>query len=359
MKLAILPDFAEERWPSMDLCAANLARCAREIADIDVQLFQPQFRRRWSVLPGKLARNADRFRNRMKEYPRQLRGLSADCFHVVDHSYSQLLHELPRGRGGVYCHDLDTFRCALTPAAEPRPAWFVRMTQRILEGFQSAAVVFHSTDEIRRQILEHRLIEETRLVKAPLGVSDVFFAPTEQRGVADLTATPFVLHVGSCIPRKRIDVLLNVFSALRQKHNNLRLIQIGGEWNDQHRALLARLPVDSVVQRRGISDAELAWLYHRSAAVLLPTAAEGFCLPLIEALAGGANVLASDLPVLREVGGEAVTFARVGEIDEWVEKVGQILSRSNLVASETKLAHARRFTWQSHAQIIVNAYRKL
>lgn len=359
MRLAILPDFAEEGWPSMDLCAANLARSARQIAGVNVQLFEPQFRRRWSLLPGRLARNVDRLRNRMKEYPRQLRGITADRFHVVDHSYSQLLHELPSGRAGVYCYDLDTFRCILTPAAEPRPAWFISMTQRILDGLKSAALVFHATDEIRRQILEHRLIEETRLVKAPLGVSDIFFNPTEQPAITDLAAAPFILHVGSCIPRKRVDVLLAVFAALRRKHPQLRLIQIGGEWNAEHRAQLALLPTGSVIQRRGISEAELAWLYHRSAAVLLPTSAEGFCLPLIEALAGGANVLASDLAVLREVAGDAVTFAPVGAIDEWIDKADELIRGSNRVTNETKLAQAKQYTWQSHAQIIVNAYQKL
>jgi len=40
-----------------------------------------------------------------------------DLFHLVDHSYSQLIHDLPPGKAVITCHDLDTFRCVLEPAS--------------------------------------------------------------------------------------------------------------------------------------------------------------------------------------------------------------------------------------------------
>ena len=55
--------------------------------------------------------------NRLIDYPRHVSGLrdQYDVFHVVDHSYSQLLHRLPPERTVVTCHDLDTFRSVLQP----------------------------------------------------------------------------------------------------------------------------------------------------------------------------------------------------------------------------------------------------
>src|SRR5206468_3095008 len=121
-----------------------------ETAGVWATEVRPPFRNRLRRLAGAsgVARNADRLLNRMWDYPRYARGrvCDFDLFHVCDHSYSQLVHRLPAARTGVYCHDLDTFRCLLEPAAEPRPRWFRAMARHILRGMQKAAVVFYSTD---------------------------------------------------------------------------------------------------------------------------------------------------------------------------------------------------------------------
>jgi len=54
-----------------------------------------------------------------------------DLFHLVDQSYSQLVHELPAHRTVVTCHDLDTFRSVFEPDKEPRSMVFRAMSRRI------------------------------------------------------------------------------------------------------------------------------------------------------------------------------------------------------------------------------------
>lgn len=82
--------------------------------------------------------------------------------HVCDQSYSQVVHALPRQRTGVFCHDLDRFRCILGPQRDPRPKWFRAITRRMLTGLQRAAVVFLTTDTVRGQILNRRLVDPAR-----------------------------------------------------------------------------------------------------------------------------------------------------------------------------------------------------
>ncbi len=65
--------------------------------------------------------------------------------------------------------------------------------------------------------------------------------------------------------------------------------------------------------------ATLAAVYRRAALAFQPSDAEGFGLPVAEALACGTPVLASDIPVLREVGGAAASYAPVGDADAWSE----------------------------------------
>jgi glycosyltransferase involved in cell wall biosynthesis len=370
--LGVAADFHEEGWPSMDLCAEMLLAHLGPVSAgrLRAERVGPPFRRRFGRLPGLRRRpaafNADRLLNRLWDYPRYLRRRAAalDLVHVVDHSYAQLLHVLPPGTAGVYCHDLDTFRCLLDPRREPRPRWFRAMARHVLQGFQKAAVVFHSTGAVRRQIEAHGLIDPARLVHAPYGVAPEFGPdadPRDAHTLPELAGRPFLLHVGSCIPRKRIDVLLNVFTAAHARRSDLRLVQVGGEWTAAQREQIDRLGVAAAVhQVRGLGREELAALYRRAALVLQPSEAEGFGLPVAEALACGAAVVASDLPVLREVGGAAAVYRPAGDVPAWADTVLHLLDRPDAAPPRTaRLGQAGRYSWPAHARTIADAYLRL
>lgn len=368
-QLCILPDFTEESWPSMDLCA-DMLMASLPSADPQflVRRFSPRFRRRFGRLPGMGRRgaNADRFLNRLWDYPRQARHIASqfDLFHLVDHSYSQLIHELPSGRAGVYCHDLDTFRCLLDPKREPRPRWFRAMAQRILKGLQKAAVVFHSTAAVRSQFEAHGLLDVNRLVHAPNGAAPEF-SPDESAdadpGLLQRDEGPYLLHVGSCIARKRIDVLLDVFARVRAARPRLRLIQAGGEWTRTQQEQIRRLGIGSAVEQIRCTDrTTLAKLYRRAELVLVTSEAEGFGLPVIEALACGSAVIASDIPSLREVGGDAVVYCPVGNIDAWLTAILEYLDHSERLPTRAqRIERAGRYSWSQQARTIATAYRNL
>jgi glycosyltransferase involved in cell wall biosynthesis len=364
--LAILSDYPEEGWPSMDLVAEMLERELQSHFPMQLQGRRvcPPFRRRASKVSGSAAAfNFDRLLNRMRDYPRLACGIAAqwDLFHVCDHSYSQLVHSLPPGRTGVFCHDLDTFRCVLQPKLDRRPTWFRAMTRRILSGLQKAAVVFYATGEVRRQMEQHDLIDPNRLVHAPPGVAPEFLAgDLPVTGLPPEASHPYILHVGSTIARKRIDVLLDVFARVAASDPKLRLIQIGGQWTDAQRQQIERLKIiDRAVQVRGVPRDVLAALYRRARIVLLPSEAEGFGLPLIEALACGAPVLASDIPVLREVGGDAASYCPVGDVDRWVEAVRSTLRGPSAADRSARVARAAQFSWRRHAEIVLQSYLRL
>jgi glycosyltransferase involved in cell wall biosynthesis len=373
-RLAIICDYPEEAWPSMDLAAETLLDelHARYAARLDAVRVCPPFRRRLGRIPvlrrHGFAFNADRLLNRLMDYPRHLRHEASafDFFHVCDHSYSQVVHALPAERTGVFCHDLDAFRCLLERDRERRPAWFRAIARRTLRGLQKAALVFYSTTDVRRQIERHGLVDLAKLVHAPYGVSRQFTPePTEralaEKCVAGLGNVPFLLHVGSCIPRKRIDVLLNLFAGVRAVHPGLRLVQVGGNWTATQCEQITGLGLESAVtQLRGISVQLMASLYRETALVLLTSEAEGFGLPIIEALACGSVVVASDLPVLREVGGTAAVYCRTADVPVWVDHVSRLLADPSLAPPRhERLAQAQRFSWPAHARTIAQAYQRL
>lgn len=371
LRLALLMDPLEEGWPSMDLVGEalleELSARPSEVAVTGVRPSMPRLFQRLPSIDERVAFNADRLLTRFGGYPVQAllaRG-RYDAFHVVDHSYAQLVHALPARRTGVYCHDLDTFRSVIEPHREPRPAWFRLMARTTLLGLQRAAIVFHGTQAVRDELLRHDLVEPERLVWAPPGVSPEFrpepsLGDTSESVLAPLGGRPYLLHVGSAIPRKRLDVLFEVFAALRTRHPELRLVQQGGALTPAQREQAARLGIgDALLQPPKLDRATLAGLYRRAQAVLVPSEAEGFGLPVIEALACGAPVVASELPVLREVGDTAGLYCPVGDITGWTETVDALLSGRHLPPPrELRLERARRFTWQAHARTVLEAYQQ-
>lgn len=361
----------------MDVCAEMLARyAALEHADwLRASTVCPGFRRRVVRVPllddRRWASNADRLVNRWWDYPRRLRSRRDGfaLFHVCDHSYAHLVHQLPAERTGVYCHDLDAFRCLLDGRARRRPFWLKAMMRRVLTGLQKAAVVFFSTRATRDAIVAHGLVDPDRLVHAPYGTSPEY-APKAgleepsaetRRVMRSLDGRPYLLHVGSCIARKRIDVLLDVYAGLRDAHPDVALVQAGGEWTREQRAQMARLRIAaSVWQFRGLARETLGALMRGASLVLQPSEAEGFGLPVVEALACDTPVVASDLPELREVGGSAAVYCRVADVPEWVETVDRLLTRPELApVSAVRLEQASRYSWAGYARTILNEYRRL
>jgi glycosyltransferase involved in cell wall biosynthesis len=387
LRLGLAFDYEEEGWPSMDLVGEMIAEglAARHAGGVQVERVRPPFRQRFQSWPGVrglgAAHNADRLLNRFWDYPRtlakRLRRESFDLFHLVDHSYSQLLHVLPADRTIVTCHDLDTFRCLLEPDREPRPRWFRAMAGRILEGFRQAAVVVCDSEVIRQAVLAHALIPEDRLHTVPLGMPSEFSAEPNPEADAeaarllgpapdDPSLAPELLHVGTTIPRKRIDVLLEVVAQVRRERPQARLLKVGGRLTEAQRRQATALGLnDAIVELPRIDRQVLAAVYRRATLVLQPSEAEGFGLPVAEALACGAAVLASDLEVLREVGGEAVAYCPVADPPCWTQAIGGILEqrRSDPQAWQADralgIARARRWSWPAHVDRLVEIYQDL
>ena len=358
-----------------DMLVAHLMAAAAP--EIFVELVRPRLHQRFSRKQAGPLWNMDRLANRFFDYPRFLRAqrTAFDLFHLVDHSYGQLVHELPAGRTVVTCHDLDTFRCLWEPNHAGRGRLFVAMTRRILSGMQKAAHVCCDSEATRDELLERRLMPAERVSVVRLGLRPALTEPltpeAEQTVDAFLTGgmcnAVDMLHVGSTIPRKRIDVLLEVFARLRQREPRARLLRVGGAFTAEQHIQVKRLglPPESICVLPFLSPAELAAIYRRSTLVLLPSDAEGFGLPVIEALACGTPVLASDLSVLREVGGSAAVYAPVADVGGWVDCTNKLLieRREAPTLWEARQEQGRRqaakFSWNETAQQMVEIYRRV
>jgi glycosyltransferase involved in cell wall biosynthesis len=173
-----------------------------------------------------------------------------------------------------------------------------------------------------------------------------------------------ILHVGSTIPRKRIDVLLRIFAEVRKQFPATRLLRVGGEFTFEQEQLARSLDLqDSIVVLPHLSRAVLAAVYRRAALVVLPSEREGFGLPVVEAMACGTPVVATDLPVLHEVGGEVASYVALSDINSWGDTVCELLTERNerpekwALRQASSIAQAARFSWAEYAQRMVGIYQ--
>jgi glycosyltransferase involved in cell wall biosynthesis len=349
-RIAVIADLLEEKWPSMDLAAEQLATHLSRRGDVECLLVRPPLR---VARRGRPASAVERALGRFVQLPIELAAtrFGADYFHIADHSYGHLALLFPRDRVGVYCHDIDAYRALLPGSGAPRSR--VLLSRLLLQGLRHARVVFHSTSSVREEILRYDLVPASRLVQAPFGIAAEFLGVPAPR----TAKRPYLLHVGACTPRKNIELLLQVFAAARQRVPELNLVQIGGPWTDAQRTYIEQQKLAPfILQRRGISRDELASLYANATAVLVPSLAEGFGIPVIEALACGAPVIASDIPVLREVGFEGVRFCSLIEVSEWPQAIEELCATGARPSSETRDRIRARYTWQAQARIIGDAY---
>jgi alpha-1,3-rhamnosyl/mannosyltransferase len=107
-----------------------------------------------------------------------------------------------------------------------------------------------------------------------------------------------------------------------------------------------------------VTPAELCALYRGATVVALPSLYEGFGLPALEAMAAGAPLLLSDLPVFHEVAGDAALYAPPGSPDLWRRRLGELLAdpalRQELAARGRE--RAARFDWRLAATAIADAW---
>lgn len=373
IRVGVVCDYHEEGWPSMDLVAEMLLAQLPIVApEIEAERLRPAWRRRATRLPA-LGRTAaawriDRYSNRYADYSWWLwrRRSLHDVFHVIDHSYAHLSHVLPPERTVVTCHDVDAFRCL----AEGTGGWYAPMARHLLSGLRRAAMVICATHATRHELVSHGWISPDRTMVVHNGVHPAMLAAPDEDACRRLDATigaPAgieLLHVGSTIPRKRIDVLLRAIAGVRRDRPSVRLLRVGGALTADQQRLARELQLkDAIVEVPPLAPALLSALYRRAALTLLPSDREGFGLPLAESLACGTPVAASRIPSLVEVGADLVAYAPAGDAEAFAAAVRGLLDERDREPGwwdyrrEEGRRRARSFQWTDYASDMADLYR--
>ncbi|MHA7207805.1 glycosyltransferase family 4 protein [Arthrobacter sp. MDT1-65] len=200
------------------------------------------------------------------------------------------------------------------------------------------------------------LIARHRLTRRPVLLVGNAPQPTDRRRDPEAPRSAALLYMGSFMPYKNVGTLVRAM-ALLPGHTLHLLSRIA----PARRAELAALPAaaERVVFHDGVSDAEYEDLLHGSTALVTLSRAEGYGLPIIEAMATGTPVIASDIPIFREVGGGAALFVDPDDPGAVADAVRALEEPGRWAeASRAGLARAGTYSWATSAGQLRTACRR-
>jgi glycosyltransferase involved in cell wall biosynthesis len=264
----------------------------------------------------------------------------------------------------VGVHDLiaDDFPEMTLPSRRARAFWQVKQRGAI----RLARRLFTVSESARTTISARLKIPREKLAVVPEAPDPVFTPrprPEVERAAAEIGLAPgerYLLYAGGISPHKNIETLIEAFARV----DGAKLVLVGAlddtylSAAESVRRKTSELGLGEAVLLPGfVSDETLACLYSGAAAVVLPSLAEGFGLPAVEAAACGAPVVLSDIPAHRETLGDEALFFPPRDAVRLAEELEQLLGSEMLRRSLAERGHRRvgRYTWDASAE----ALRKL
>jgi glycosyltransferase involved in cell wall biosynthesis len=249
----------------------------------------------------------------------------------------------------VFVHDL----IPLKYPEYSRPQEAERHARRLSTALELAESFAVNSEDTKESLLEYARsngLREPPITVAPLGIDPAF-----RTNRAPLDLPPYFVTVGTIEPRKNHLMLLHLWRSLaEQGANPPKLLVVGrrGWENENVVDLLERSHSvrAHVLETNHLPDDTLGIVIAGARALLFPSFAEGYGLPLVEALALGTPVIASDLSAFREVGQDIPEFLDPIDGKGWSEAVADYARPDSERRAEQlrRLAHFKPPTWEAH-----------
>ncbi|MGZ4874240.1 MAG: glycosyltransferase family 4 protein [Candidatus Angelobacter sp.] len=252
--------------------------------------------------------------------------------------------------------------------------WWIRYMKSVVPvTVRSAAAIICGSEHSKRDIVEAYALPAGKVHVVPYGVDHQRFHPAavldrswaRQSGMRE----GYVLHVGELSHRKNIPTLLRAVAHLRAlgKWGDRQLVLAGTEApgmigaDEIHETILQLELSESVVLTGRVADEYLPGLYAQASLLVMPSLYEGFGFPVLESMAAGTPVVASNISSLPEVAGDAAILVSPHEVEGLANAIADVLFNPG-VAAELRskgLSRAQQFNWQRTAAETIQVYRSV
>ena len=260
---------------------------------------------------------------------------------------------VPGARQVVVVHDI---------LFETHPAFFafgMRWRTRLLTRISAkrARLVVTISRYSRDSIARTYRIDPDRIVEVRCGTSPPRTGAITRSPIRD--GRPYLMMVGRLEPRKNLALTLDAFARLSP--GAARLVVVGKPDGENPETLARLSSMADVVHVAGIDDRGLGDLYANAAALVFPSAGEGWGIPVLESLALGTPVIASNVTAIPESGGDAASYFDLDAPDR-IERLAALMQaavegRLPFDAARAR-AHVARHDWDGPANAFVDAIRR-
>lgn len=238
--------------------------------------------------------------------------------------------------------------------------WFQRA---IPVGVARASRVICVSESARQGAIDHAGADPARTHTVPLAVDHDRYRPgpggARPDGVTAICPGPYVLWVGALEPRKDVPTLIDAFERVAgDLPHDLVLVGPDAWGTEAITERIARSAVRDRIRRTGWVDEELkADLYRHADAFAYPSLAEGFGLPVLEAMACGTPTVTTTGSAPEEVAGDAALLVAPGDADGLAAAIGEAVGPAGERLRAAGPARAARYTWEATAQGTVDVWR--
>jgi len=236
-----------------------------------------------------------------------------------------------------------------------RKAGFRWLLSRAVRGSEAVVTI---SDTVKGDLVREFGLPPGKIRVIYPWVKEMFFEPP--RAGDSPVPGDYILYLGLRIAHKNVEGVLRAFLLLADHFPNLKLVIAGSRYSTPD--MVDRWKKDPRLAGRLVeilepSDEEILRLYSDAKAFVFPSFAEGFGLPPLEAMAAGTPVVCSDIPVFREVYGEAVRYADPGRPESVAEGVREVLRDAAL--SESLRAAGRERALDFRKELLIRKYLDL
>jgi len=245
------------------------------------------------------------------------------------------------GKYAVTIHDLikHQSRGVQTTTRWPIFYWFKYLNYKILVwlAVKRATKIITPSNYWKEELIRRYHLPRKKVIVTYEGVDEKFSIFNFQflkRKILEKykIKTPFIIYTGSLYPHKNVEILIKAIKKLNKEMRfYLVVVCARNIFYEKFLRKVEKLGAKNYVNFIGfVPDEELAIIYQQAEAFVFPSLIEGFGLPGLEAMACGLPVLASDIPVFREVYKDAALYFNPFSINDLVEKIKKIIKDKEL-----------------------------
>jgi glycosyltransferase involved in cell wall biosynthesis len=256
---------------------------------------------------------------------------------------------------------------ALTSREYSSPSFQRKFSRLLRQAVERASRVITLSRYTAEQLQRHCGVSPERIRVVPGGVDFPEHTMTAEERLAARAelagaGNEMILGVGVIQTRKNT---LNVLRALALLPAHYKLVWAGGRRGYGAEAAIEFIQRERLTERVTllgyVPSEHLTRLYQAASLLLFPSLEEGFGFPVLEAMAHGTPVIASQTSSLPEVGGDAALYVDPHDPQAIAAQVGRLLQEPGLRAAliERGLARAREFTWQRAAEATLQVYEEV